>query len=46
VDGKSPLKLFGDCDAPICDRHRMSIGPEKDLCPDCGERLAIVELAS
>lgn len=31
-DGVSVNKT---CDAPMCARHRTSMGPDRDLCPDC-----------
>ena len=27
------------CDAPMCDEHATSVGPEKDLCPPHNARL-------
>lgn len=29
------------CDKPVCERHRMSVAPNVDYCPDHAEREAI-----
>lgn len=36
--GKRPGRT---CNARVCELHRLSIGENVDLCPDCGERFAI-----
>ena len=33
-DWKVPEKKSGTCDRPICDKHALSVAPDRDLCPE------------